>query len=560
MDDIRSAVTQALQSQGAEILAVPSRFVGSVSDLADTDLPEMKVLTRCCDARWLEPFAQAVETRSASDLATASAMGCDRLASTYLIDGAVAQALSRQTALGIADYLGIEAPAELSDTPGAPADGAMASPVVPSAETQAAPQVPQPQGEPSATSGWSQGAIPAPAAQTPAPAAPRRKKNTTLAIALAAALAAGGGAFVLTQHPEWVGLPSANASVNKRYVIRANVTAPGLNENGSRIPVHVVGTTIGGDELDEYGYIDSQGYGLELPAGTYQGTIVTSPIGEGGTLYKPENPTFDLDIPAPDTGDEGWVKEPMPEQPSEGSSPAAPDDSSSDVPDDFMSANPVDVSPPTPVEGSSGSDWSVRDDGPYYIVSGPGIVLIELPSEEVTQELLDEVYEWARKDNKMQDRIDELVDITQKHHDEYVKQKQAEEDERKRLEEEERKRKQAEEDERKRQEEAERLYAATHYDCEYFSVAVPESWVDNWSVEYSDFTDGDGMLNRQWVFTESGGGYAHIWFRPGNGYPATWEFLGTAYYSGSDGSIPNAFLLRDDGFFGAGATLTPYTV
>ncbi len=107
---LSSAVATLLTEQGTGILMEPQRFVGAVSDLIDTDTPQMTVLYNCCDAHYLSFFAEALEKHSADALATAAAKGADYLANTYAINTVVARETSRALSEGVGGYVGVQMP------------------------------------------------------------------------------------------------------------------------------------------------------------------------------------------------------------------------------------------------------------------------------------------------------------------------------------------------------------------------------------------------------------------------------------------------------------------
>ena len=77
-----------------------------------------------------------------------------------------------------------------------------------------------------------------------------------------------------------------SAAVTNKVQVVLPVVAEGLNENGSRIPVHVSGTDANKTSVDVNGFVDQTGAGLELLPGTYEARIVASPISENGVLYR----------------------------------------------------------------------------------------------------------------------------------------------------------------------------------------------------------------------------------------------------------------------------------
>ena len=167
--------------------------------------------------------------------------------------------------------------------------------------------------------------------------------------------------------------------------------------------------------------------------------------------------------------------------------------------------------------------------------------------------MLDNIYQWLAKDPALEgndaaaDQVADLVDGARTRHDNYVEQKKAEEEARKKAEEEEARRKAEEEEaERRRAEEEAQLYAATHYDCEYFSVEVPESMVGTWTVDHIAYTNESGFAEEKWTFNHPNG-MAIVWLAPGNGYPPHWEFLGTVDHELNDASGAYALFLQQAG-------------
>ncbi len=77
-----------------------------------------------------------------------------------------------------------------------------------------------------------------------------------------------------------------SAAVTNKVQVVLPVAAEGLNENGSRIPVHVSGTDANKASVDVNAFVDGAGAGLELLPGTYEARIVASPISEEGVLYE----------------------------------------------------------------------------------------------------------------------------------------------------------------------------------------------------------------------------------------------------------------------------------
>ncbi len=421
MMDIRSAVAKVLTLEGAGVLEVPSRFVGAVSDLVDTDSPLMNVLYNCCDANYLANFSRALQEGTQGAVGMASERAADCLIHGYAIDKAAARSISSQIALGVADYAHIPAPeallVELSGVASSADDPVVPTPSIPDTSVGApgpsigsAPPIsgapaytPEPSlagmgsPAPSPAPGWSDSVDVSPAAPAAAPPQRQRRGPVLLIVLLIIALVGVGGYFLTTQ--AGFTLPFMQPGAKKRYVIKATVDIPGLDENGSRVPVHVVGTETDGESLNEHAYIDYEGYGLILPSGTYDVTLDSSPIAADGTLYNTADITLNIEVPEPE--------------------------------------NP-------------------NDDVEYVVDETAAIKLEPLSEDQWTQELLDGVAEWQNKDEELSAKNDELIKAAQQKYEAYQKQKAEEEA---RIKAEEEARIKAEEEARKKAEEEARLKA-----------------------------------------------------------------------------------------------------
>ena len=75
------------------------------------------------------------------------------------------------------------------------------------------------------------------------------------------------------------------------------ISAPGLDANGTRIPVRYIGTDFEGNEIDMAGYLAADGTGISLPKGSYEFTVLASPFAGDGTLYAIPSGAFTVEIP-----------------------------------------------------------------------------------------------------------------------------------------------------------------------------------------------------------------------------------------------------------------------
>ncbi len=675
MQNIRSAVAEALRKGGAEILGAPARFVGAMMDVADEESPEMRALAVGCDAMWLAPYTEALESRDADALVDAAARGTDRLSSVYMIDAGAARSLSLQAALGVADYLGVEPPAVLvaeADAGAYAEEPAVAQGARGNAEqmgVNTGPATPDPlqatdapgqqpvaiPGQPAAAHGPGQqsAAASAPVQPTAPPQAPvpRGRKDMPLILVAALTLVVIVGVVLAVARPDLLSGVFGQQGLKKRVAIRASISAPSFGEDSSKVPVHIVGTTVEGDSLDEHAYIDSDGYGLELPPGTYTATLDCSPIAADGTVYDAPKVEVPIEVPEPEPQPALQpASQPAPEpEPAPEPAPApqpAPTPEPTPAPQPAPTPEPTPAPQPAPTSNdtsssnsSTSSSSSVADSSSSSAISTssvadgssssassssttPGssssttsstsgssssasstssalddssssttweivivIILDPLPEDQVTPELLDQILAWLLKDPEVSNgsssnednkaSVTQLVDGARQRHDDYVAKKKAEEEEARRKAEEEAARKKAEEEEarkraeeeearRKAEEEAQRLYEATHYDCEYFSVAVPESWAGDWNVEHTSWTQS-GFVDEKWTFTTNGQGaaWAIVYLHHGNGYPKEsypgyTELLGITSYD----QLAGLFVSQTTRpfFYDGGATITAYTI
>ena len=131
-------------------------------------------------------------------------------------------------------------------------------------------------------------------------AAPKKKMSRGKVAAIAvgalvvAGLAGGGIWYAVDQQNQRAAAEQAAQAKQRaqdladaQHDVKISVSADGWNTHGgaSRLPVHVVGTASTGDAVDETQFVDSDGEGLTLRQGTYELSVVASPIAADGTLY-----------------------------------------------------------------------------------------------------------------------------------------------------------------------------------------------------------------------------------------------------------------------------------
>lgn len=191
------------------------------------------------------------------------------------------------------------------------------------------------------------------------------------------------------------------------------------------------------------------------------------------------------------------------------------------------------------------SSATVDEDGKLTL--GGDITLEPIPALEVTNEQIDAAFKAAKAGGAAdEEAAGKLKDAATKRRDDAVAAKK--EAEKKAAE-----KKKAEEEAKKKAAEeaaaAEEKKAATHFECEYFSVDVPESWADLWSVEQT--------AGNEWTFNcmavingrtiPGGGAVVHV--GPVSGEPQM-DFGTTS------GGLRVTSYEAGAGFFTTGATLT----
>jgi len=119
----------------------------------------------------------------------------------------------------------------------------------------------------------------------------RRAVSGMVAVALGAACLFVQGCSADTPQAR-VGEPDDGGSLSEaadstpRAIVLFSTSCPGLDADGTRIPLVVRGTTAEGEAIDRVCYIEPDGTGLNVAAGTYELTVSASPISSSGTLYR----------------------------------------------------------------------------------------------------------------------------------------------------------------------------------------------------------------------------------------------------------------------------------
>ena len=112
--------------------------------------------------------------------------------------------------------------------------------------------------------------------------------GAVISILLIAAVGAAFFIFVLPRLGSSTAKTEAESTedvIPVEAVIPLEVYSPGLDSKGSRVPVHVFGFTLDGEEIDRVDYVDENGFGLKLSSGEYEVVCAGSPINAAGEIY-----------------------------------------------------------------------------------------------------------------------------------------------------------------------------------------------------------------------------------------------------------------------------------
>ena len=103
------------------------------------------------------------------------------------------------------------------------------------------------------------------------------------------------------------------ANEHPQIAVSIPLEVPGLDEEGTRVPVQATGTSAYGDEVSQVAYLEPDGSGLLLAQGSYEIQALGSPIASDGTIYEVAQPTMEviLDDEAVASGKTANTTEPL---------------------------------------------------------------------------------------------------------------------------------------------------------------------------------------------------------------------------------------------------------
>ena len=237
-----------------------------------------------------------------------------------------------------------------------------------------------------------------------------RTRWIVIALVAIALVAAGVGGLLWWRHAQQVAAQKAYDDAHAEHAVTFAVSAPDYSDDTcTRIPLHVTGTDLDGNAVDENVYVDGEGTGASLVRGDYQVSVDASPLLGDGTIYA--QPSWSATISIGDSIEPG-------------DSVQAPTDQ--------------------PISFTKPDETTVTDDE------------------------IQRAYNDAKADEKSASKADDLKQRATQVRDGAVAQKKAEEEAAKEA-----------------AEKAARTAKAT-VTTKYFTVQVPDSWVDTYSASVSE--------------------------------------------------------------------------
>lgn len=83
-----------------------------------------------------------------------------------------------------------------------------------------------------------------------------------------------------------IAIGSYVSPVRQPHPVTFMVNISDYDDESSRIPVRITGTTIDGDQIDQTIYLAHSGEDVELPKGRYRAEVLGSPISSAGIIYR----------------------------------------------------------------------------------------------------------------------------------------------------------------------------------------------------------------------------------------------------------------------------------
>lgn len=148
---------------------------------------------------------------------------------------------------------------------------------------------------------------------------PSRKAIVAIAVAgVIAAGAVGGGLYYHQQQVEQAErerqkelereqqrAAALDALRHQDHPVTFTIQADGYEAEDGPIPVRITGTDLDGTSVDTTCYVAQDGSGTTLKSGSYEATVVASPLTKSGTLYATPDSPVSFEIPVAEEADAG---------------------------------------------------------------------------------------------------------------------------------------------------------------------------------------------------------------------------------------------------------------
>lgn len=132
-------------------------------------------------------------------------------------------------------------------------------------------------------------------------------KKLALLVVILAAVAVAGGVWWKVDYDRKTAEAAAQQAAwdadHADHEVRINFVAPSYDSSATRIPIHVTGTDLDQQAVDQQFYVNTDNPSIALKKGEYQVSVVASPILQDGSLYSV--PTGSVSLSVDGSGGEG---------------------------------------------------------------------------------------------------------------------------------------------------------------------------------------------------------------------------------------------------------------
>ena len=241
-----------------------------------------------------------------------------------------------------------------------------------------------------------------------APAAKRPTKWIALCVAAVVAVACiGAGIWWKSDQDAKAAKAAAEAAAwaaaHAEQPLSFVIEAPNFDPSATSIPVRIVGTDLDGNTVNTVEYLSEPTSTIHIIAGSYDVDFPGGYFTAAGEVMRAPQTSTHVEIPTPTT--DGSASTTSSSSTSNSSSNVASSSSSSDVTSDNSSSGSNTTSD-SPNSGSNAASSSESQAGSPIEVKG--VAFAPVPALEVTDEMLQEIYDLAAHDSKNNGKADAL--------------------------------------------------------------------------------------------------------------------------------------------------------